>query len=43
MLTFAEPDAEFAFAYLTLQEQLHLGADPRANEVAAVAFGCARS
>lgn len=41
LLTFADPDSELAFAYFTVQEQLHLGADPRANEVARVAHECA--
>ncbi|GDY33813.1 serine hydrolase domain-containing protein [Gandjariella thermophila] len=41
LLTFADPDSGLAFAYFTIQEQLHLGADPRANEVARAAYDCA--
>lgn len=40
-LAFAEVDRRLSFAYLTAQQQFHVGADPRSTTLARVAYACA--
>ncbi|MFG2485853.1 serine hydrolase domain-containing protein [Streptomyces virginiae] len=41
-LAFAEPEHRMAFGYTTVQEQAHVGADPRSRALAEAAFHCVK-
>lgn len=40
-VAFADPDHALAFAYTTVQDQAHVGADPRSRSLAEAAWRCA--
>lgn len=42
-LAFAEPEHRLAFGYTTVQEQSHVGADPRSRALAEAAYNCAKN